>query len=226
MARIDKKRQFIRRVAIVGDGVTEKIYFEQLKEVERIKDLVIKPELPNKSAKGGLFKKVFNTAKALVDDGYDHVYCLVDFDTVLSENKLANFRQELETFDSKKVTVYINNPCFETWVLMHYQHTGKTFINCNSVGKSITKYLKDYCKNQEYLRKKNLYRTLRPRLEINAIPNAESMENNREEKGNRHPRAEIFKFFLKEKIVKSKKNKQWNQIQEQIAIIAPSRYPR
>lgn len=205
MARPDKKRKLLRRIAVVGDGVTEKIYFEQLKEIERIKDVVIKPELPSKSSKGGSYKKAINTAKSLVEEGYDHVYCLIDFDTVLSENKLADFNQELKDINAKEITVYINNPCFETWVLVHYEKTGKAFSDCDAVGKAVTKHVKDYCKNQEYLRKKNLYKILRPQLETNAILNAEFLEDNREEKGNNYPRAEVFKFFLKEKIVKPKK---------------------
>lgn len=205
MARPDKKRKLLRRIAVVGDGVTEKIYFEQLKEIERIKDVVIKPELPSKSSKGGSYKKAINTAKFLVEEGYDHVYCLIDFDTVLSENKLADFTQELKDIDTKEITVYINNPCFETWVLVHYEKTGKAFSDCDAVGKAVTKHVKDYCKSQEYLRKKNLYKILRPQLETNAILNAEFLEDNREEKGNNYPRAEVFKFFLKEKIVKPKK---------------------
>lgn len=204
MARPDKKREFIRRIAVVGDGFTEKIYFEQLKELERIKDVVIKPELPSKSSKGGSFKKAINTAKSLVEDGYNHVYCLIDFDTVLSENKLVEFTQELKGIDNKEITIYINNPCFETWVLMHYEKTGKAFADCDTVGKAINKHLNDYCKNQEYLRKKNLYKTLRPHLEANAIPNAAFLENDREEKGNNYPRAEVYKF-LEKYIVKSKK---------------------
>jgi len=204
MARADKKRKFIRRIAVVGDGVTEKIYFEQLKELERIKGVVIKPELPSKFSKGGSYKKAINTAKSLVEEGYDHVYCLIDFDTVLSENKLAEFTQELKKMNSKKITVYINNPCFETWVLVHYEKTGKAFADCDAVGKAITKHLKDYCKNQEYLRKKNLYKTLRPLLETHAIPNAAFLENGREEKGNTYPRAEVYKF-LEKYIVNPKK---------------------
>lgn len=65
--------------------------------------------------------------------------------------------------------------------------------------------MKGYCKNQAYLRKKNLYKTLRPYLEPNAIPNAIFLENSREEKSNNYPRAEVFKFFQKEKIIKPKK---------------------
>lgn len=202
MARIDKKRDLIRRIAVVGDGVTERIYFEQLKELERVKNVVIKPELPSKSSKGGSYKKAINTAKSLVEEGYDHVYCLIDFDTVLSENKLDSFMQELKNMDSKKITVYINNPCFEIWVLMHYEKTGRSFSDCNSVSKTITRYLNDYCKNKEYLRKKNLYKILRPHLETNAISNARFLENDRDAKGNNYPRAEVYKFFLKEKIIK------------------------
>lgn len=205
MARPDKKRKLLRRIAVVGDGVTEKIYFEQLKEIERIRDVVIKPELPSKSSKGGSYKKVINTAKSLVEEGYDHVYCLIDFDTVLSENKFADFNQELKGINTKEITVYINNPCFETWVLVHYERVGRAFSDCDAVGKAVTKYVKDYCKNQEYLRRKNLYKKLRSQLETEAILNAEFLEDNREEKSNNYPRAEVFKFFLKEKIVKPKK---------------------
>lgn len=205
MARPEKKRKLLRRIAVVGDGVTEKIYFEQLKELERLKDVVIKPELPGKSAKGGSYKKALNTAKSLVEDGYDHVYCLIDFDTVLSEHKLLDFTQELKSINRKKITVYINNPCFETWILVHYEKTGKAFSDCDTVGNSITNYLNGYCKNQEYLRKTNLYKVLRPLLEEKAIPNAEFLEQNRDDKSKNYPRAEVFKFFLKEKIVKPKR---------------------
>ncbi|GAB3347084.1 hypothetical protein GCM10027566_00830 [Arachidicoccus ginsenosidivorans] len=76
MARRDKKRNFKRRVAVVGDGVTEKIYFEQLKELERIKDVLIKPELPSKSSKGGSYKKPLNTAIQLVEDGYAELFII------------------------------------------------------------------------------------------------------------------------------------------------------
>lgn len=132
------------------------------------------------------------------------MYCLIDFDTVLSENKLEHFRKELKQLNEKEITVYINNPCFETWVLLHYEKTGKAFPDCDTVGKTITKYLKGYCKNQHYLRSTNLYKTLKPLLEAHAIPNAEFLEANKEEKGINFPRAEIFNFFREEKIIKFK----------------------
>jgi hypothetical protein len=204
--RATKKRQLARTVAIVGDGFTEKIYFEQLKEEERLRDVVIKPELPNKNSKGGGYKKVMKTAEALVDDGYDHVYCLIDLDTVLTENKLNAFKQELRNIDRDKITVYINNPCFETWILAHYVKTGGAFANCDAVVDEIVKNLEDYGKKQEYLKKKRIYKVLRPALETHAIPHAEFLEKDRDDRGDRYPRAEVFKFFLEEKIITKEKN--------------------
>jgi hypothetical protein len=195
MARLNKKRKFIRRIAVVGDGVTEKIYFDQLKETEQIKDVVIKPELPAKSLKGGTFKKAIKAAQSLVEDGYNHVYCLIDFDTVLSENSLGEFAQEVARVNKQKITIYINNPCFEVWLLMHYEKTGRVFNDCDAVCTTIAKYIRDYCKNQQYLRRKNLYTLLKPYLESHAIPNAKFLENRREEKGTRYPRERSINFL-------------------------------
>ncbi|MDV4042981.1 hypothetical protein CMT37_09095 [Elizabethkingia anophelis] len=202
MARTERKRQFKRSIAIVGDGITEKIYFEQLKELEQLKDVVIKPELPNKSSKGGFYKKALDASLTLIEKGYDHVYCLIDYDTILSENKENEFRKDIRNLDFKKITIYINNPCFETWILLHYENTSKPFKNCDAVCKSITKNLGGYSKNQKYLHQKNLYTTIRPHLETNAIPNAIFLERDRDDKSPNYPRAEIHKFFLKEKIIK------------------------
>lgn len=130
---------------------------------------MIKPELPSKSSKGGTYKKVINTAKSLVENGYDHVYCLIDFDIILSENKIIEFIQDSKAINNKEITIYINNPCFETWILLHFEKTGKGFNDCEAVSKDIIKHLNGYNKTQKYFRKINLYKALRPYLETDAI---------------------------------------------------------
>jgi hypothetical protein len=197
MARRNNPKSYKTRIAIVGDGFTEKIYFEQMRETERIKDVVIKPELPRKSVKGGSYKKSIESAKDLINEGYDHVYCLVDYDTVIKENKALEFLQDIGKLNADDITVYINNPCFETWVLAHYERTGQLFDDCESVEKRVKKYLDDYCKNQEYLKKKNIYGCLRPMLESTAIPNAEFLEIDRDIQGPKYPRAEVYKLMRK-----------------------------
>lgn len=194
MSRRIAHRNFKKTVAIVGDGFTEKIYFDQLKELEELEDIVIKPELPRKSHKGGSYKRIIETAKSLIEEGYDHVYCLIDFDTVISEKKITAFKNDVACLDQSCFTVYINNPCFETWLLLHFEKTTKLFNTCEEVSTRILPYIKDYSKRQDYLKRKNIYKSLR--LHLNkAIQHAKSLELNRSDHSDKQPRAEIFKIF-------------------------------
>lgn len=194
MTRKTEHRNFKKTVAIVGDGFTEKIYFDQLKELEELEDVVIKPELPRKAHKGGSYRRTIETAKSLIKEGYDHVYCLVDFDTVISEKKITAFKNDIASLDRNCVTVYVNNPCFETWILLHFEKTAKLFNTCEEVSVRILPYIKDYNKRQDYLKRKNIYKSLRPYLD-NAIQHAASLELNRHNHSDKQPRAEIFKIF-------------------------------
>jgi hypothetical protein len=203
MARNITLRKPLKRIAIVGDGFTEKIYFEQLKEFEQLSNFAIKPELPRKSKAGGSYKRVLETAKDLSALGYDFVYALIDYDTVISENASGEFDSEIADLDDQKISVYINNPCFETWILLHYERTGKLFKNCDEVERQVVTHIKDYCKNQEYLEKKNIYKCLRPEVEKKAIPNAQFLEKNRGQYDVTYPRAEVYKFLTQFVIRKS-----------------------
>lgn len=195
MARKKKIRSATKQYAIVGDGFTEKIYFEQLKESESIKDFTIKPQLPNKKGKGGGHVRVLQKVKELLHEGYDHVYCLIDFDKVVQENNTDNFRKDCLLLDQEKVTILINNPCFEVWFVLHFEKTGKLFSSGDEVEKKLCQHIKDYSKNQQYLQKKNIYSYLKPMLFSKAIPNAEFLERNREEQCELYPRAEVYKLM-------------------------------
>lgn len=63
MTRKIQHKNFRKKVAIVGDGFTEKIYFDQLKELEALDNVIIKPELPGKAHKGGSYKRTIETEK-------------------------------------------------------------------------------------------------------------------------------------------------------------------
>lgn len=188
----------IKTYAIVGDGYSEKIYFEKLRAFEKLQGLTIKPELPHKSGKGGTYVRVFNKAEALVNQGYDGVYCLIDLDTVYAENNYDAYLKRRTALEKKGVTVLESNPCFEMWLLLHFEFTAKLFENCKSVERFICQHtpLNDYHKSRDYHNQKNLYATLKPMLATNAIPNAKRLElNEKQEASTRLPRCHIFKVF-------------------------------
>ncbi len=87
-----------KRIAVVGDGQTEKIYFDKLKEVEGLRNVSLKPDLPKNV---GSYRGVFDKAESLYEQGYDEVYCLIDMDKVLSDNTLAKYLTDKREFRRK-----------------------------------------------------------------------------------------------------------------------------
>lgn len=194
-SRKNQHRKSISVYAIVGDGYSEKLYFEQLKAIEQLKNIQVKPDLPNKSGKGASFIRVMNKAQALHAEGYDKVYCLIDFDTVLHENKVDLYKKEKAKLEKKGIIVLECNPCFELWYLLHFKKTTKPFSNCDNVVSEIknTTDLREYSKKQTF--QKNMYNVLKQRL-LTAFENALSLENDREDMSTNYPRAEVFKVFI------------------------------
>ena len=201
--RTSKNKPASKTCAIIGDGFSEKIYFEGMRAHEKLSGLGIFPELPSQGAKGGTFQKVFKKAKESLDLNYDLVFCLIDMDTVFREGKIAVFEQERSKIEKRGAVVMELNPCFEIWFLLHFQKTGRPFNDCDSVAREICKSTEfaDYCKEQAYHQKQNFYEKLRPLLETAAIPNSAFLEKNRDLQGANFPRSQLFELFIKLKIV-------------------------
>jgi hypothetical protein len=193
MARhINLRKAQSKGEAIVGDGLCEKLYFDQMKFYEGLTSK-IEPQLP----KWGSWSTVFDTVeKLLKNEEYSRVYCLIDYDKVIEEkhliSKYLSRKNKLEK--TGKVIVFECNPCFETWFLVHFEKTGRLFDNCKSVADTLKKYVEDYAKDEKYYRRKAIYKRLKP-FQENAIENAQFLELNRSDFNVHYPRAEVFKLI-------------------------------
>jgi hypothetical protein len=194
--RKSKNRSSIPVCAIVGDGYSEKIYFEQLREMEQIQNIKILPALPNRSGKGGNFMRVFSKCLEFKEEGYEKIYCIIDFDAVLEEKSFEIYKKEKAKAEKRGIVVLECNPCFEIWYLLHFKKVGRAFAKCDDVAVEIKQNtdLKDYSKQQDYYHKTNLYKVLYPLLE-NALKNAAFLEKDRDDKAKTFPRAEVFKLI-------------------------------
>ena len=205
--RSKPKRPLLPVAAIVGDGYGEQIYFQQVKESVRAAHVQIRPELPNRSGKGGGFKRVFGKAKQLKAEGCDHVFCLVDMDVVYRERNLSTYQADKKQLEKQGVTVIESNPCFEVWFLLHFLRTSQLFDDCAGVEHALRHKtdLTDYSKEQKYMA--GLSQRLSPRLTAHAIPNSLWLENqwleNQQHGGkfDYFPRCEVFRIFEALKIV-------------------------
>ncbi|MEO5642937.1 MAG: RloB family protein [Bacteroidia bacterium] len=181
-------------VAIVGDGQTERIYFADVKDTDRPATLAIFPDYPRTI---GSYAGVLKRAVELADKDYDHVFALIDMDKIFQDNQQAAYLQAKAAARARGIIVLENNPCFELWILLHFVHTGRLFQNCGEVEHEIKKAgrLQGYDKSEKFQVGARLYANYRDRLKDAAVPNARLLENNRADKDQLYPRAEIFRFF-------------------------------
>jgi hypothetical protein len=191
MARHQHTRAPRTTVAIVGDGETEQIYFNDIKRTDRPKDLDIYPDLPKKSGFAGVLDQAIK-----LKDTYDKVYALIDLDKIISDNQQHNYQNAKQQATNHGVIVLENNPCFEVWILLHFENTATHFQHCDSAADRIQHtHINDYEKTQKYLVRKGLYSSYKERIASHAIPHARLLEANRQGRSAYFPRAEIFRFF-------------------------------
>ena len=189
MARPNRNEKKSFSIAIVGDGHTEKIYFDQLRKSERLK-IDLKPELP--SGGGGDYGSVLKKAEQLSEDGYDLVLCLIDMDKIIEENKLVAFGLKKEKLEKRGgFAVFECNPSFDLWFLLHFVYSTKPYVSCDDLLKDLKIHLPGYSKNTEHLKRANLYETLKDKLPT-AKTNAAKLEDAQNSiNGLRFPRCQV-----------------------------------
>jgi hypothetical protein len=193
MARTIRSRPDRTTVAIVGDGQSERIYFADLRDTDRPKNLSIFPDYPRRI---GSFKGVLDRAISLVDT-YSRVYALIDMDKVLHDNSQQAYGALKTEVQAAGVIVLENNPCFEIWLLLHFVFTGKLFTNCNEVSAMLQRNdrIPHYNKSERFLVNARLYHSYKHKIVENAIPNAEQLEANRLHQDQLFPRAQTYELF-------------------------------
>ncbi len=161
------------RVLIVCEGAkTEPNYFDSLWRSLRVStidvEIVPKGAVPitvvdeavsrdrknrRQSGKGG-------------DIRYDKVWCVFDVE-IPHENQ--SLLQALDMAKANGISVALSNPCFEYWILLHFERTGYSFNNCADVIRRLGNSIPNYKKGGDiYQRIKGMTDT--------AIQNAKSIE--------------------------------------------------
>lgn len=193
MARSTKRRELRHTVAVVGDGQTERIYFADIRDTDRPKNLSIFPDYPRKI---GSFRGVLERAIELAGD-YDTVFALIDMGKIIQDAQLSAYARMRRKAEGDGVVILENNPCFEIWLLLHFLFTGRPFDRCGEVMRELAKkeHLPGYDKSEKYLKNARLYKSYKHLIAKNAIPNARLLESNSEGQDDLYPKAQIFKFF-------------------------------
>lgn len=152
---------------IVCEGESEQAYFDAI----RLQLKLLTTEVVIPRDQGGLAPiSVVEYAedRAKERGGYDHIFCVFDRDQHESFNRARAKVRSLATRSRNPLAIseVTSVPCFEVWVLLHFEQTDAPFVACQNVIHRVHTHLPGYQKADPETVKKLL-----PQLEY-AMTNA------------------------------------------------------
>ena len=202
MARISKLRginELKRRlgqkppqsiILIVCEGETEQEYFKAVRTHYRLTGAEV---VIAKNTKGSAPISVVECAeeKCAEPGGYDRVYCVFDRD---EHESFARARSRIRGLAGRKrkplpIEEAISIPCFEFWVLLHYEQTDSPSNRCDEMKDRVRRHISDYQKADAATA-----RRLMDKLAV-ALNNASWLEN-RGANNNNNPYTSVHKTIL------------------------------
>lgn len=157
MARKTKTKKQNITILLIVEGETEQIYFSQLRSYERLTGINVVPKLAKRSSPYYNMKYALDASKEGI---YNAICCVFDRD-VLDQARPKDFDKVYK--DAKKAGILFAEslPCFEVWFLLHFIIPQKYYPNSNAVEAELCRYLQGYCKETHWLRRSEIYATLK-----------------------------------------------------------------
>jgi len=156
-----KIRTFKCKMLILCEGLTEKNYFNALKEDLGLpKTIAVNVFQSNKVDCKGVVEEAIKKAKR---EGFEEIYVVFDHDNQAKRDEAFKLAKD------KKIKVIFSSICFELWFLFHYKNSTKAFISETELEKELKK-----CVGMENYEKNNFkhYSILKDKL-VTAKSNAE-----------------------------------------------------
>jgi hypothetical protein len=157
MARKKAVKQSNTTILILVEGETEQIYFDQFRCFERRQGITIKPKLAKHSDPQNIIKQAIDEQKEHI---YDHIWCVFDCDVL--KNQSESFERMYQQAKTHKIHFAESMPCFEVWFLAHYAVPKHHYPNQDAVINALQHYIEQYSKKQNWLRKTDIYKLLKP----------------------------------------------------------------
>ncbi len=134
-----------KRILIISEGKkTEPNYFNSVKRQFRLTSIEI-PDTKKNTGKELLTTAIDLRSKAIKDrNEYDEIWIIIDRD---------GYTKHPQVFDRAKnfsdIKIGFSSPCFEFWLLLHFEYTSAPFTDCDSTIKKLENYLPDYIKDKD-----------------------------------------------------------------------------
>lgn len=179
-------RKTRKSIAIIGEGLTEYRYVDDLRTTERYRFSLV-PGIPKHSELDDIVK----LAKERVDAGYDYVLCLIDMDVIEGNHDKMEHYLALQK-NNPEIIFVESSPCTEYWFLMHYmpRASSKEYADYDAVAQELKKHIPNYEKTEAFFNKTHIYRELKEKGDM-----VRAIELSRELDVLRSKEPEVYKSY-------------------------------
>lgn len=184
MARKHSKKKRTKIIWIFCEGKTEENYFKQLISFERIGNINVQIKTSKKTDPLGLINEAITFKKSIKTYfKEDEIFCVFDVDS----GDKAIFSNALKLSKINKIKLIISNPCFEYWILCHFEKYASS-SDTKKIILRLRKYIRNYKKGDP-----DLYRSIREKTD-KAIENIKSIAKDHRKKKQKGTRDNLWRI--------------------------------
>ena len=181
-----ENRRARKSIAIIGEGLTEYRYIDDMRTTERYRFSLV-PGIPKHSD----VDDIVRLAKERLNAGYDYVLCLIDMDVIEGSHDKMEHYLALKK-ENPEIIFVESSPCTEYWFLMHYmpRPSSKEYADYDAVAKDLKKHIPNYDKTESFFNKTHIYRELKQKGDM-----ARAIELSRELDELRAEEPDVYKSY-------------------------------
>lgn len=145
--KVSRKAKKIILIGAEGKNQTERKYFKAFNQVQS--EYKIMAGKGNNTDPVGVVEDLLKSAKQEeldLKDG-DILACFIDVD--FKNGRDQELRAAMKLARQNNVSVFLSNPCFEIWYLLHFRYSTKLYGSNEEVIKELDSYISDYSKSKD-----------------------------------------------------------------------------
>ncbi len=145
--KVSRKTKKIILVGAEGKNQTERKYFKAFNQVQS--EYKIMAGKGNNTDPVGVVEDLLKSAKQEeldLKDG-DMLACFIDVD--FKKGRDQELRAAMKLARQNNISVFLSNPCFEIWYLLHFRYSTKLYGSNEEVIKELGCYISDYSKSKD-----------------------------------------------------------------------------
>lgn len=145
--KVSRKTKKIILIGAEGKNQTERKYFKAFNQVQS--EYKIMAGKGNNTDPVGVVEDLLKSAKQEeldLKDG-DMLACFIDVD--FKKGRDQELRAAMKLARQNNISVFLSNPCFEIWYLLHFRYSTKLYGSNEEVIKELGCYISDYSKSKD-----------------------------------------------------------------------------